>query len=107
MSCVEGGDVDCAEVLDQVYEYLNGELGDESIARVRRHLDDCSPCLQEFGLEDSVRKLVATSCACETAPERLRLQILSRITEVRISASLPGVNASLTVTSANEVEPGI
>lgn len=106
MNCYEGGDLDCAEVLDQVYEYLNGELGEDSIAQVKGHLEDCSPCLQEFGLEEAVRKLVASSCACEPAPERLRQQIMGRITEVRVSASLPGVRASLTVTSTGEVEPG-
>jgi len=105
MSCAEGGEVDCAEVLDQVYEYLNGELGDESIALVKGHLDDCSPCLQEFGLEDAVRKLVATSCACEAAPDRLRRQIRTRITEIRVSVSGPGLGANLTVTSTSDVEP--
>ena len=107
MSCAEGSEVDCAEVLDQVYEYLNGELGDDSIERVKGHLDDCSHCLREFGIEDEVRKLVATSCACETAPDRLRKQIITRIAEVRVATSSLGMSASLTVTSRSGVEEGI
>lgn len=107
MSCVEGSELDCTEVLDQVFEYLNKELSDDSVTRVKGHLDACPHCLQEFGLEDAVRQLVASSCGCEVAPERLRRQIISRITEVRVSASASGASASVTLSSTTEVEPGI
>jgi mycothiol system anti-sigma-R factor len=85
MSCAEGSEANCEEVLDQVFEYLHGELDDDSIALVRTHLDECSPCLREFGLEDAVRKLLAKSCGCTHAPENLRQQVLTRITQVRVS----------------------
>lgn len=88
-------EMNCDEVLDQVYEYLDGELDRDRIAEVRRHLEECGPCLQQFGLEQAVRELVARSCACSRAPDGLRDRILSRITEIRISAA--SVDGSFTV----------
>ncbi|MCB0917335.1 MAG: mycothiol system anti-sigma-R factor [Actinobacteria bacterium] len=86
MECADDG-MDCREVLDQVYEYLDGELDADAVAAVKSHLDACSHCLREFGLEDAIRHLVAKSCGCQTAPTGLRNQILTRITEVRMSGA--------------------
>lgn len=83
--CAEGTGMDCDEVLAQVYEYLDGELDNASVALVKKHLDACSPCLREVGLEESVKKLVARSCGCLSAPDHLRVQVLQRITSIRVS----------------------
>ena len=48
----------CAEVLDRVYGYLDGELDDLDCAKIRQHLDECGPCLREYGLEEAVKRLV-------------------------------------------------
>jgi mycothiol system anti-sigma-R factor len=85
MSFGVGGQVNCSEVLDQVYEYIDGEMGATDLERIKAHLDDCSPCLDEVGLSDSVRQLVAKSCACKPAPEQLRRDILARLAQVRAS----------------------
>lgn len=106
MSCADSSGTNCDEVLDQVFEYLHGELDEDSITLVKRHLDDCSPCLREFGLEDAVRKLVAKSCACTHAPDQLRQQVLTRIEQVRVSASLPDGTGQVVWTSATAVEIG-
>lgn len=82
MSCGNPHDTDCAEVLARVYEYLDGELDEESLAAITHHLDECSPCLAEFGLERVVREVVQRSCRCSAAPEALRMSILSRISQI-------------------------
>ena len=85
MSCAD--DPDCAEVLDEVYEYLHQELDSERAEEIRSHLDDCSSCLRQFGLEQSVQELIARSCGCADAPQELRHRILQQITEIRVSGS--------------------
>jgi len=75
-------EVDCGEVLEAVYLYLDGEIDAEDLGRIRHHLDECSPCLREFGIEREVKILVARSCA-ETAPENLRQAVVQRIRIVR------------------------
>lgn len=87
MSCGDPHDVDCTEVLDQVYEYLHHELDESKLAKIQQHLDECSPCLQQYGLEQAVRDLVLRACSCQSAPESLRLTIMSRITQVRVEGT--------------------
>ena len=41
---------------------------------IRQHLDECGPCLREFGLEEVVKKLVAKHCGCDPGPRRTAQQ---------------------------------
>jgi mycothiol system anti-sigma-R factor len=83
MSCGDPHETDCSEVLDRVYEYIDQEMADDDCATVQRHLDECAPCLAEFGLEQAVKALVQRSCGCDTAPEQLRVKILAKIRRVQ------------------------
>lgn len=83
MSCGQPGEVDCSDVLNQVYEYLHQELDEQRAADIHRHLDACGHCLSEYGLEQAVRDLVSRSCRCSPAPESLRVSILLRISAIR------------------------
>ena len=83
MSCGDLDDEDCAKVLDQVYEYLDGELGPVDLDRIKVHLEECGPCLQQYDLDEALKALVRRSCR-ESAPADLRDRIMLKITEVRI-----------------------
>ncbi|GAT67730.1 mycothiol system anti-sigma-R factor [Planomonospora sp. ID91781] len=83
MSCGDHHDTDCREVLDKVYTYLDGELDEGDCADIRQHLDECGPCLREYGLDQVVKQLVARHCGCDAAPEDLRARIRDRIDQVR------------------------
>jgi len=50
MSCGNPHEVPCTEVLAMVYSYIDGEMEDSSSVEIREHLDECGPCLREFGL---------------------------------------------------------
>ena len=84
MSSGDLHDTDCSEVLDVVYSYLDGELDHDRKHVIREHLDECAPCLRQFGIEQEVKILVARSCGCETASEDLRQSIRAKITAVRV-----------------------
>ena len=66
---------DCSEVLHRVYEYLDGEMTATDTQKIRRHLDECAPCLSEYGLEEKLKRLLAAKCGGEQAPAALREQI--------------------------------
>ncbi|MCX6431482.1 MAG: mycothiol system anti-sigma-R factor [Actinobacteria bacterium] len=85
MSCGNPHATDCVEVLALVYAFLDGEVDDTDRARIAQHLDECSPCLRQYGLEQAVKSLVHRSCACEQAPDRLRIQIVTRIRQISIT----------------------
>jgi mycothiol system anti-sigma-R factor len=84
MSCGEPHETDCREVLDRVFEFLDGEMTHHDLARIREHLDECGPCLKEYDLDEALKALVRRSCRCEQAPETLRARILVQISEVRL-----------------------
>jgi mycothiol system anti-sigma-R factor len=83
MSCGEPHETPCSEVLEKVYLYLDGEADDHDHDHVRIHLDECSPCLRQYGLEQAVKALVARSCS-EQAPSELRTKVMLKIQQVRI-----------------------
>jgi mycothiol system anti-sigma-R factor len=83
MSCGNHHETPCVEVLDRIYTYLDGELDQGSCAEVRDHLDECGPCLREYGLEEVVKKLVGKCCGCDPVPDDLRSKVLNRIQALR------------------------
>ncbi|MEV4617819.1 mycothiol system anti-sigma-R factor [Asanoa sp. NPDC049573] len=83
MSCGNPHETDCSEVLDEVYLYLDLECADERRDLIRTHLDECSPCLREYGIEQEVKALVARCCGNETAPAELLARLRSKLTELR------------------------
>ena len=85
MSCGEPHDVDCQQILAEVYVYLDLECSDELRSTITHHLDECSPCLREYGIEQEVKALVARCCGNDRAPtelrDRLRLKLESLVAE--------------------------
>ena len=66
-----------------VYSYLDGEMDKVSYTQVKVHLDECGPCLREYGLEEVVKRLVHRHCGHEQVPADLRQKVLLRIEAVR------------------------
>jgi len=83
MSCGNPHKVPCSEVLEQIYAYLDREISEAECEEIREHLEECGPCLREYGLEKAVKALVAKHCGCDPAPADLRGKVLVRIREVR------------------------
>jgi mycothiol system anti-sigma-R factor len=89
VSCGEHHDVDCSEILQRVYVFIDNELEDASSDEIRHHLEECAPCLDQYDLERCIKKLVHRSCGDEQAPDALRAKILLRLTEARVETSSP------------------
>ena len=86
MSCGEPHAVDCHAVLAEVYLYLDLECDDGRREVIRGHLDECSPCLREYGIEQEVKMLVARCCGSEVAPAQLRERLRLRLAELVLEA---------------------
>lgn len=65
---------DCSEALNQLYEFLDGELTEERRVVIHEHLEDCSPCLEAFEFEAELRQVVARRCHDEV-PDALKARI--------------------------------
>jgi mycothiol system anti-sigma-R factor len=81
------GNIDCGDVLNDLYLYLDDETDAALRERIRAHLNGCGPCLKQYGLEQDVRALVARCCGNDHAPESLRDRISVRITEITVEST--------------------
>jgi mycothiol system anti-sigma-R factor len=79
---VTGGEArksDCDDILTEVYLFLDLECSDDRRTVIQMHLDECSPCLREFGIEQEVKALVARCCGADRAPAELRERLRAKI----------------------------
>ena len=86
MSCGDPHETDCRDVLEEVYLYLDLECTDDRRELIRDHLDECSPCLREYGIEQEVKALVARCCGDDLAPVELKQRVRTRIAELVVNA---------------------
>ncbi len=70
---------DCDDILTEVYLFLDLECSDDRRTVIQMHLDECSPCLREFGIEQEVKALVARCCGADRAPAELRERLRAKI----------------------------
>jgi len=86
MSCGDPHETDCTDVLAEVYLYLDLECADDRRSLIRDHLDECSPCLREYGIEQEVKALVARCCGSELAPADLKQRLRSKLSELVLNS---------------------
>lgn len=79
----------CSEVLRDVWKFLDDEMDPDNRAKVQQHLDECSPCLEEAGLDRKLKELLARKCGGDRAPDQLRHRVIAsleiNITTVRVT----------------------
>ncbi len=81
MSCGDHHETDCKEVLAEVWLFLDHECDQGRRELLRKHLDECSPCLAEYGIEEKLKELLARKCGGEQAPTTLRSRLSEQIRE--------------------------
>jgi mycothiol system anti-sigma-R factor len=79
VSCGKPHETDCSEVLAEVWLFLDHECDVERRQLLEKHLDECSPCLEQFGIEEHLKVLLARKCGGEHAPEGLKQRVREKI----------------------------
>jgi mycothiol system anti-sigma-R factor len=104
VSCGEPHETDCDEVLAEVWLLLDRECGEERDAQLRRHLQECGPCLARYGLEEKVKMLLARTCGGDRAPDELHQKLRERIRATVLEQATVSVErtASGTVVEVNQ-----
>ena len=72
----------CDDVLSHVFEFLDHETSDARRGVIAEHLEDCSSCLREFGIEQEFKALVRRRCGGDVPPPSLRERIKMQLTSV-------------------------
>jgi mycothiol system anti-sigma-R factor len=81
VSCGKPHETDCSEVLAEVWLFLDHECDGSRRDLLQKHLDECSPCLEQFGIEEQLKVLLARKCGGEHAPEALKQRLRESIRE--------------------------
>ncbi len=95
MSCDEPHETDCSEVLAELWLFLDNECNHERRELLRRHLDECGPCLAELGLDQHLKALLARKCRGDHAPDALKQRLRQSIQEIMIRQA--ALSAEVTV----------
>lgn len=66
----------CAEALEHVYEYLDGELGAGDSERLAEHFRVCQRCYPHLRFEESFLRALHGVAAGEGAPPDLKKRVL-------------------------------
>ena len=75
---------DCAAVMAEVWTLLDGECTAETKDKLRHHLEECPGCLRQYGVEEQIKRLIATKCGGDKAPEGLRARLMLEISRTTI-----------------------
>lgn len=85
MSCGKPHETDCSEVLAEVWLFLDHECDGQRRELLQKHLEECSPCLEQFGIEEHLKVLLARKCGGEHAPEALKQRLREKIRRTVVS----------------------
>lgn len=75
----------CADAMGRLYTYLDGEMDEDGRTIIRRHLEECPPCLEAFDFEAVLRLVIARKCR-EPVPPSLETRI-SQVFEQELGTS--------------------
>jgi mycothiol system anti-sigma-R factor len=81
-------EVACRDVITEVYLYLDLECSDDRRITIKQHLEECSPCLGEYGIEQEVKALVGRCCGQEKAPDELVARLRAKLSELVIEVEV-------------------
>ena len=73
--------LDCAGVMEQLYEYIDEELDDAALVeRIRAHLEVCQTCFPHYRFEKTFLRFLSEQ-GRNSAPRELRHRIFQRLLE--------------------------
>ncbi|MDQ3762526.1 MAG: mycothiol system anti-sigma-R factor [Actinomycetota bacterium] len=94
MSCGDPHDTDCRQVLSELWIFLDNECDHARRELLQRHLDECGPCLEEFGLDKHLKALLARKCGGDHAPDALKQRLRQSIREIMIRQAVLSAEAT-------------
>lgn len=106
MSCGEPDDIHCQDFLTEVYLFLDCECPAERQDELERHMRECHPCLEKYGIERDLKSLVRRGCSGEKAPDELRLRLRAQIRSLVMTQSPDSGRTTASTTTTTETVRG-
>jgi len=73
------GGVDCATVLEQLWEYLDSELVPDHMQAVRTHLALCSRCYPHYDFEKAFLEAISACQCTRCAPDDVKCRVIDSL----------------------------
>lgn len=80
---------ECYELLQHVWDLLDGQLTEARRVDLERHLDDCEPCRRYAAFQESFLAAMARLGEQPGAPEELHERVRRTLAEAGFTATLP------------------
>jgi mycothiol system anti-sigma-R factor len=90
VSCGKPHETDCSEVLAEVWLFLDHECNEKRRQLLQEHLEECGPCLEQYGIEEHLKILLARKCGGEHAPDEFKERLRQCIRQV-VAEQAPSV----------------
>ena len=65
-------EIDCERVLEQVWSYLDGEIGEEAYREIQAHVAECAGCGSKYELQRRLFDLIERKCREGPIPPELK-----------------------------------
>ena len=69
---------DCRQAIEELYEFLDGELTSMKRSSISQHLDDCSHCFDAYEFHSELKSVVSERCRSEL-PSGLRDRVFDAL----------------------------
>jgi len=69
----------CREAVTKLHEYIDSELDSATTRKIKKHLDLCRLCCNQFEFEKILKELVHKCCQGAKAPNLLKKKILDTL----------------------------
>lgn len=74
-------EIDCQEVLEMVWSFLDGEIEDTRYLEIRTHVESCSQCGPRYEFQRQVLILIERKCKEGPVPESLKQRLFRLLEE--------------------------
>jgi anti-sigma factor (TIGR02949 family) len=86
------GGIDCRTALEQLWEYLDGELSADRMEAVRTHVALCAKCYPQYDFEKAFLEAVNTCRQSQCISHRMRGKIMDALSRIGFNSARRSVS---------------
>jgi mycothiol system anti-sigma-R factor len=83
--------MNCREALKHLYDYLDNELNESVVKKIKAHLSTCEHCFGKFEFEKLLQAFVSEKGKLTVDAEPLKVRVMERIAEIDASSNSSGL----------------
>lgn len=76
-------EIDCEQVLEQIWSYLDGEMDERAYLEIRLHVSECSGCGPKYEFQHKLLALIEAKCREGPMPAGLRERLFRLLEDHR------------------------